>query len=243
MGSKLQYGARHIILEIHYNNLKLEEFVDNSGISLWYTEKLRKYDAGMMVLGDPLVSLPDIPPKSTVEYQTECPQQCTSSWTHDITIFGDFLHAHAIGVKLWSNIWEGTKFIGSLNHVDFFNWSYQTFVPMKRVIKKGQSIQTYCRYDSSSRTKPTKFLTASTDEMCMEFITYYPILLDSESKYQYGYCGYLDLLTTKNTQSICGDGGGSSLKLIQNPSPTSFKFKKYEPGLNFGVPSKKKKSS
>lgn len=47
--------------------------IDWSGIRIHYTTTLRKYDAGLITLGDPLVSFEPIPPGVIAEYEAECP--------------------------------------------------------------------------------------------------------------------------------------------------------------------------
>eukprot|EP01121_Diplochlamys_sp_Union-15-3_P021743 TRINITY_DN896_c0_g2_i2.p1 TRINITY_DN896_c0_g2~~TRINITY_DN896_c0_g2_i2.p1 ORF type:complete len:319 (+),score=39.47 TRINITY_DN896_c0_g2_i2:1267-2223(+) len=98
MGKTASYGVVHLILEFHYNNVELrDDIVDRSGIRVHYTTNLRQFDASVMTLGDTVVTLPDIPPRNPyVEYETNCPTECTSKWSHSITVFADFQHMHQV---------------------------------------------------------------------------------------------------------------------------------------------------
>ena len=55
--------ASHVVLEIHYTNPgRAASIVDSSGFRLLYTDTLRRYDAGILTLGDILFRLsPGVP--------------------------------------------------------------------------------------------------------------------------------------------------------------------------------------
>lgn len=45
-------GATYFLLETHYDNPGLQEgIIGNSGMRFYYTNQLRKYDAGMFLIG------------------------------------------------------------------------------------------------------------------------------------------------------------------------------------------------
>lgn len=87
------------------------------------------------------------------------------------------------------------------NRVDFFRFSFQQYTYVNYTIKPGDRINTHCHYDSSQRTEPTEFDDGSEDEMCMEFITYYPALY-IEGK-AYSMCGYVHYMGAE--ASLCGN--------------------------------------
>ena len=73
-------NVQYILLEIHYDNPELKsDIIDNSGIKFYYTQKLRKYDLGLMLLGSQFNSLAlQIPPKSNkYTFTSTCYPQCT----------------------------------------------------------------------------------------------------------------------------------------------------------------------
>eukprot|EP01120_Amphizonella_sp_Union-15-10_P003465 TRINITY_DN13883_c0_g1_i1.p1 TRINITY_DN13883_c0_g1~~TRINITY_DN13883_c0_g1_i1.p1 ORF type:complete len:538 (+),score=55.78 TRINITY_DN13883_c0_g1_i1:127-1740(+) len=217
IGTSSPHGIKHIVVEIHYNNVeKASNIFDSSGIRIHYTTALRKYDAGVMTLGDPLTRLPSIPPGlPDNKYETNCPTQCTSKWTHDINVFSDFQHMHYLGKQLVSTHWRGDQMLGYLNRVDFYQFDFQQGTPLNYVIKKGDRINTHCRFDSTTRTTTTRFSLGSYDEMCMEFISYYPLLLSPNSR-PYVFCGYVNYGIGPAT--ICGDNTLQSVLNIKNPT-------------------------
>jgi len=212
IGTQPAHGVRHIIIELHYNNPKLiSGLVDNSGISLRYTPHLRKYDAGVITLGDPFVRLPSLPAQQTrVERETNCPSECTSQWPHDINVIGSFMHMHLTGKQLWTNHWRGSQHLGQTNRVDFYVYEFQQVTYLNRTILRGDRLNTHCTYNTMDRTATTRFGINTEDEMCMEFITYYPIML---APTPYAYCGYSSARTT-----YCGPLMNSSSKNLPNPT-------------------------
>ncbi|GFU27092.1 DBH-like monooxygenase protein 1 [Trichonephila clavipes] len=56
--------TKYYMMEIHYDNPHLiEGIVDNSGFRIYYTPKLRKYDAGTLMIGSTVSSRVIVPPK------------------------------------------------------------------------------------------------------------------------------------------------------------------------------------
>lgn len=147
MGTSSPYGIRHLILEIHYDNLKRRTNVqDSSGIRIWYTPTIRKYDAAVLTLGDVVTTLPSLPPQSIIHYETTCPEQCTLQWNHDITVFSDFLHLHQAGTQVWSTQHRDGEYIGDMNRIDFYSFDFQQNVPVNKLIKKGDRINTVSQF-------------------------------------------------------------------------------------------------
>eukprot|EP01121_Diplochlamys_sp_Union-15-3_P016925 TRINITY_DN5861_c0_g1_i1.p1 TRINITY_DN5861_c0_g1~~TRINITY_DN5861_c0_g1_i1.p1 ORF type:complete len:467 (-),score=66.23 TRINITY_DN5861_c0_g1_i1:27-1427(-) len=217
IGNESSHGIVQIIIEIHYNNVhQRTDIVDRSGIRIHYTPTLRQYDAGVMTLGDVVVKLPDISAHTPyIEYETDCPSQCTSQWAHSITVFADFQHMHQIGKQMWTTHWRGDKMIGYLNRVDFYSFDFQQNTPMNIEIQPGDRFNIHCAYDSSSRSSVTKFGESSQDEMCMEFISYYPIITTDQRPYV--FCGYVRDRT--NVGTWCGDINTRQINWnLKNPS-------------------------
>ena len=83
-------------------------------------------------------------------------------------------------------------------------------------IKRGDRLNLHCIYDSTSRTAPTIFGVESDDEMCMDFLSYYPRMefLDSD----FAHCGYFALGTS---MTLCGAAEylatGESILNVRNP--------------------------
>lgn len=93
----------YIRLEIHYNNPDLVSgLIDNSGMKIKHTSKLRKYDAGVMELGLEYTDKMAIPPGVLgFPLSGYCIAECTDIALPDkgIVVFGSQLHTHTRGIR------------------------------------------------------------------------------------------------------------------------------------------------
>ncbi|KAK3267095.1 hypothetical protein CYMTET_24326 [Cymbomonas tetramitiformis] len=176
-------GFRSFRLETHYNNPSLKyNLVDKSGVVMHYTTELREHDAGMFQLGDPSVGLSfQSLPEGSSKYEFECPSACTQSWSHDITVFSTLLHMHSHGVKMLTEQYnkEGAKLRTTAN-IDWYDPEIQDnifLLPFK--VNRGDSFKTTCFYETPDNL--TMFGPNSEDEMCIDFMYYYPILRDPQT--------------------------------------------------------------
>jgi len=109
--------------------------------------------------------------------ETPCPESCTSLWTNPINVFADFLHMHNTGKMIWSTIHRnGTRLPGYFNRIEYWQFNFQEYTAMKKILYPGDRINTICMYDTTRSAIPVKFGHATTDEMCLEFMAYYPKL-------------------------------------------------------------------
>lgn len=71
-------GFLSVSLQTHYNNPDGDEsVVDNSGVSIYYTEELRPIDMGVIQLGDPVVALRGTSvSEGRSSYSFQCPSSC-----------------------------------------------------------------------------------------------------------------------------------------------------------------------
>jgi hypothetical protein len=199
----------YFVLDMHYNNPdKVSGVPDASGIEMLITTDLRKYDASTLTIGDGGTRLPSIPPGVSDHHaETTCPSECTQQFDHDIKLFADFFHMHEIGRSGWSWIHRQGEEPIPLSRVEYFAFANQHGVPLDVTLKRGDRINTHCVWDSSKRTQPTRISIASTDEMCLEFLAYYPAMPN------YPLCSFMRTSTASNT-TVCG----RSLLDVPNPS-------------------------
>ncbi|KAM4771852.1 DBH-like monooxygenase protein 1 isoform 2-T2 [Rhinophrynus dorsalis] len=137
---------KFVLMEIHYDNPSCREgLIDNSGIQLYYTPYVRKYDAGVLETGI-WVSLyhmipPGMPVFSSEGHCTmECLEEALSYEKPDgIHVFAVLLHAHLAGRAIL-----------------------------------GDNLITECQYNTKSRTTMTWGGLGTRDEMCLSYLLYYP---------------------------------------------------------------------
>eukprot|EP01130_Rhizamoeba_saxonica_P004490 TRINITY_DN1834_c0_g1_i1.p1 TRINITY_DN1834_c0_g1~~TRINITY_DN1834_c0_g1_i1.p1 ORF type:complete len:582 (-),score=121.98 TRINITY_DN1834_c0_g1_i1:24-1577(-) len=209
-----------IILETHYDNPHEKHINDTSGITLYYTDQKRKYDAAVMQFGDPVVSFPDIPPKEIVSFETECPSECTEKWDHPITVFNSFLHMHSIGYEMWTTHYRDDEFLQVENNIQFYDFNFQQNTKVNHTFMPGDKFYTHCVYNSNTRNEITRFGPASEDEMCIEFLAYYPALITKDdstftlcSSIHVGWCNGTDFCTLCGSRDILG----SLMPNVPNP--------------------------
>jgi len=211
-------AVRWFILEIHYDNAKLQPgIIDQSGVRISFTKNLRENDAGTILLGNVDTRENDIPPGSSAhQVETNCPSECTSQWDHSINVFGDFQHMHNVGKMVWSTVHQDeVQLPGYLNRIEYWEFNFQDYIPKKRVFNPGDRINTHCVYDTTSKTTPVRFGPASSDEMCLEIIGYYPALRvngrhfsscgSARGQYQLLPNGGIILVDRDKFSTLCGE--------------------------------------
>ncbi|KAI3363745.1 hypothetical protein L3Q82_001359 [Scortum barcoo] len=150
-------------LEIHYNNPNSESGrTDSSGVRLYYTDQLRQYDVGILTTG----LLPsnhltyNIPPKATLFHTYGmCNTTVFSQFMNpvpDLQVFAVLLHTHLVGRKVRIGHYRNGEQIGFLGMDENYNFEMQQIINLGNI-------------------KTIKHMgLATTDEMCLAFLFYYP---------------------------------------------------------------------
>ena len=169
------------MLEIHYNNPGLKEGIkDSSGLRLYYTNDLRKYDVGVMEIGLEYSDKNSIPPKEAAfDLKSYCVSECTRIGLEDpsgITIFASQLHTHLTGIRVWTQHVRGGMELQELNRDNHYSQHFQEIRLLKNPVRMlpGDSLVTTCRYDTRNRSNMTLGGFAISEEMCVNYIHYYP---------------------------------------------------------------------
>lgn len=173
-------------LQIHYNNPTMAAGrKDNSGMRLYYTSQLREHDVGMLNTGLMVNSYAGyaIPPNAT-DFHTY--SVCNTSHFSelmngpipDLHVFSVLLHTHLAGRKVRAGLFRGGEQVDFLGVDENYNFEYQEAYNLGNIktIKPGDNILVECTYDTVNRTKPTWGGLATTDEMCLAFLLYYPAI-------------------------------------------------------------------
>ncbi len=162
------------ILQVHYNNPLQMPFVDNDGVDVLVTKTLRPNRAGIFSQGD-IFSILIPPGDPAYEHVATCGSDATSSiLTEPMHVFGSFLHAHQIGSVLYTEVQRGGDTIGEIARQDPFDFNMQKFQDADFDVMPGDQLQTHCIYDSSELSGITMGGPASDEEMCINFMMYYP---------------------------------------------------------------------
>jgi hypothetical protein len=159
---------------VHYNNPLLMPLVDNDGVDVHVTPTLRPQRAGVFTQGD-ILSIYVPPGDPAYEYVATCAGDVTADlMPQPIHVFSSFLHAHVMGIRLWTDVERNGMPMGEIARDDPFTFNTQQFQPADFDIQPGDVLRTHCVYDSSMRDTPTQGGEESDEEMCLNFMMYYP---------------------------------------------------------------------
>ncbi|CAG9857214.1 unnamed protein product [Phyllotreta striolata] len=170
-----------IMLEVHYNNPEIRSgIIDSSGIRLYVSKVLKQMDAGIIELGLEYSDKMAIPPRqSRFSLSGYCTPACTSMGlpTDGITVFGSQLHTHLTGTKVITRHFDAHgRELPNLNVDKHYSTHFQEIRRLKRAVKilPGESLITTCDYNTENRENVTLGGFSISDEMCVNYIHYYP---------------------------------------------------------------------
>ncbi|CAM2111756.1 DBH-like monooxygenase protein 1 isoform X1 [Caretta caretta] len=174
---------QYVLMEVHYDNPSyLEGLIDNSGLRLFYTTDLRKYDAGVIEAGLWVSLFHNIPP-GMPEFMSEghCTLECLeealdAERPSGIHVFAVLLHAHLAGRAIRMRHFRKGEEQKLLAYDDEFDFNFQEFQYLKeeRTILPGDNLITECRYSTIDRIRMTWGGLSTRNEMCLSYLLYYP---------------------------------------------------------------------
>ena len=150
------------------------------GIKLHMTPKLRKYDAGIMELGLIYNNWMAIPPRmSSFTLTGVCVSECTGAGLpgSGVTVFGSQLHTHGAGRAVETSVIRRDSGVEELvNRDPHYSTHFQEIRTLEKSVKvrPGDALVTRCSYDTRDRGNITLGGFGFTEEMCVNYIHYYP---------------------------------------------------------------------
>lgn len=184
---------KHLLLQIHWNNPNLlVNSTDNSGMRIYYTNRLRPYDVGNFQIGQNKIEIP--PVSRDVVITGSCSSTCTSLMLpHPIYITSIYLHMHDLGWSTSLVVRKGRETIHKV--VEDTQYDYQHPVvhnlPVPYEVSPGEEIRLSCVYNSKDghryRNHTVSWGQGSSAEMCYAFIRYYPHIMGFDQCIQLGY--------------------------------------------------------
>ncbi|XP_011494981.1 PREDICTED: MOXD1 homolog 2 [Ceratosolen solmsi marchali] len=213
-------GPRFYMLETHFANPQLDSFdINNSGLRLFYTEKLRTHDAGVLRIGiDPNWRHIIPPGQLEVISQGHCIARCTEYAIPDdgVNIFAVIMHMHQLGKKMKVRQIRDGKEMPPIVADSSYDPNYQEYRKLQKLIKifPGDHLISECTYSSQTRQTITLGGLTTKEETCLVTVLYYP-------KIDLSLCYSLPALSTiLRSLGINKLDGPSPLKII---SPTELK--------------------
>jgi hypothetical protein len=117
-------AVKYFAMQVHYNNVDNDEGkVDNSGMRLTYTPRLRPNDLGVLNIGDTQLNL--APGNSSVSTRWNvCPGECTSQFPTDLTVVSFNYHMHRFGRQIATRIVRNGVELPNVKK-DYYDYNYQ----------------------------------------------------------------------------------------------------------------------
>lgn len=183
-------GYDTLILNIHYDNRNLDKGqIDSTGVIMYYTEDLREHDAGVFQIGDGFLWLSDesvtqgsLKNDEYSAWEFTCPCDCIRNAldgdVDEVTFFAEGLHMHEVGSRMETQHLRNGEPIRtvSVDHFDFGAGGLYMAPIEPYKVRPGDSFKTTCYYKTDENRV---FGTGSQDEMCIDFVWYYPKVLPS----------------------------------------------------------------
>ncbi|XP_046366878.2 tyramine beta-hydroxylase-like [Haliotis rufescens] len=169
-------GYKRLNMLHHWNNPeKKTTYTDSSGITLYLTPKLRKYNAAYMTVGETLLNIP--PGRERVVHTSQCSSECTRDvMKGPIHLLAGYNHMHYLGYQQTVEHYRNGEKLRDLtpdDHYSYDNPIIHKYDPQIEMLP-GDSLKTTCVHRSTSRATTTVWGDGTNDEMCFGFFTFYP---------------------------------------------------------------------
>lgn len=171
-------GSAVFKVEAHYDNSKEEVTTDQSGMRLHLTSQLRTFDSGQVIVGmdyyDRQFTLP--PGQTNAQLTNICPTKATQRLNHAVWVYTWNPHMHLYGTKLVTEHYRCGRKIGEIGNIDGFEFDNQQTYVLETPIKilPGDALVTTCTFDTMDATQSITGGEETTNEMCDNYLTYYP---------------------------------------------------------------------
>lgn len=193
-------------IEVHYDNTSGQPQQDQSGMRLHWTRTLRPLRSGTVFTGTPNENRDfELPPnQSSFSLVNICPSEVTAKMDKAIYAYSFFPHMHLYGRSLFTEHFRCGKKIGEIGRIDAYEFDNQQSYGMRQPIKvlPGDALVTTCTYDTLSADATIVGGESTTDEMCLNFISFYPFVgTDADPALFSGCFSFENGIVTKNFES------------------------------------------
>jgi hypothetical protein len=192
--------VRALVLDVHYDNpLAQTGLTDSSAALIYYTAQKRKYDIGVMVVGDGKVSLggsdvmaDDINSKTV--HRFTCASKDLEPYAGKIKVFATQMHMHRAGDFQETRILDWMGQTKSVYRTELYDGNYQSIITFNESItfEKGDKIVHSCVFDRALKAPKKDLLRwglEGDEEMCMDFMYFYSPV-DNSLASKTPYCFY-----------------------------------------------------
>lgn len=173
-------GFQYAVMQLHWNNPRnVDSYYDNSGLILYYTEKLRPHDGQILMIGQQYLHIP--PRQKEVVQEATCGKACTKMiQPKTIYIANALLHMHLQGksgtISLMKQgkepmlLLEETEYDYNTPIIKEFDQHYE--------LNAGDELHIKCVFQSLNKDTTTYYGEGTQEEMCFGFLAIYPAVPD-----------------------------------------------------------------
>jgi mono/diheme cytochrome c family protein len=167
-------STTHWVMQIHYNNARaLQNQTDNSGFQLCETDQLRPNDAGVLAFGSMDFT---IPPRISA-FTVQCDYTLDSRY-QGVKFFAPDPHMHKLGTSIGTQrIPGGNGTPEMVFEQNPFNFENQQNFKIDKPVSPGDVMRTRCTW-ANTTDQAVSFGENTSDEMCFNFLAYYPAIPD-----------------------------------------------------------------
>ncbi|KAI9347697.1 PHM/PNGase F domain-containing protein [Obelidium mucronatum] len=208
-------AIQYFSLQIHYNNpTGAVGIVDGSGMKLYYTSVLRKFDIGVLTLGNYDINITGNKNSYTMTNWNICPSTCTKQFPQNLTVVSTAFHMHTLGYNITTRHIRGDKELIPLGIRKYYDFSllFRRLTPTL-LLCPGDNLLTQCTYIPTAgvRKNVTTFGESTNDEMCFNFLTYYPAMprIDTclgDPYDPYAFCATSDIVVNATVTQLFSNG-------------------------------------
>jgi hypothetical protein len=172
VGLELGDGEVQLDLEVHYNNATyIEDAFDTSGFGLCTTDERRPISAQVATVGTLYFTIP--PKQNGVDGSLSLTNTCVPPITEPTRVLATAPHMHALGRAMKTEILRSNGAVETLIDVESYNFNDQSPFPVDVTLGPDDRLRTTCRWSNPHDT-PVRYGGGTDDEMCYNFLLYYP---------------------------------------------------------------------
>ncbi|XP_035686300.1 DBH-like monooxygenase protein 1 isoform X1 [Branchiostoma floridae] len=170
----------YIMMEMHYDNPdRISGQRDSSGLRFYYTPIVRMYDAGILDIGVNSYATHVIPPRAESFDSTGFCfglDPYLQELGSPIKVFASMPHAHLAGTAVRTKLVRNGVFQSYVGRDETYDFDLQEIrlLDPEVMVQEGDQLITECTYKTTDRTQATIGGLSSREEMCINFIQYYP---------------------------------------------------------------------
>ncbi|XP_067661008.1 uncharacterized protein [Haliotis asinina] len=169
-------GITRISMQFHWTNPRRRtDYIDSSGLTLFVTKQLRRYNAAYFLTGETHLVIP--PGMSRVVKKSTCSPECTRMiMSQPVYLMTGWNHMHYLGYQQNVELFRNGEKLRDLTPDEIYSYDnpkvYTYNPPIE--LKPGDTLDTTCVFRSTSRTTTAQYGEGTFDEMCFGIFTFYP---------------------------------------------------------------------